>query len=238
MVGASQSAGSGRAGAGKVVTADSKLTSVVWTRLTPSVAPREPAPAKVPLASLDEQQLLSLCRAGNEEAFEVVVTRHQRAVYGLCYRFVGNHEDAADLAQEVFLRAYRALPSFRGTSSLGTWLYRIAVNVSLNRVSVRTPSTIPVEACGSVRAAGATPAEALLEAERASQVRAAVARLPKKQRATLILRVYHDLPHQEIAAILGTSVGAVKANFFHALSNLRRMLGSRDEARDGAPVEQ
>lgn len=221
-----------------MVAADSKLTSVVWTRLNPSAARRERTPAAVSPALLDERELLELCRAGDEDAFEVVVTRHQRAVYGLCYRFVGNHEDAADLAQEVFLRAYRALSTFRGTSSLGTWLHRIAVNVSLNRVSVRTPPTIQVEACGSVRAAGATPAEALLEAERASRVRAAIARLPKKQRATLVLRVYHDLPHREIAAILGTSVGAVKANFFHALSNLRKMLGSRDEARDDAPVER
>jgi len=218
--------------------ADSMLTGVVWSRLNPSVARRESAPPPVPLEDLDEPALLDRCRAGDEAAFEVVVVRHQRAVYGLCYRFAGNHDDAADLAQEVFLRAYRALPKFRGTSSLGTWLHRIAVNVSLNRVTVRMPPTVPIEACGPVRASGATPAEALLRAERVARVRAAVARLPKKQRATLILRVYHDLPHQEIAAILGSSVGAVKANFFHALGNLRKILGLHDEARDGASVER
>jgi RNA polymerase sigma-70 factor (ECF subfamily) len=69
-----------------------------------------------------------------------------------------------------------------------------------------------------------TAADALLRGERAAQVRAAIGRLPKKQRATLVLRVYHDLPHDEIAKILGSSVGAVKANFFHALNNLKRLL--------------
>ena len=214
------------------------LTGEVWPRLTPSVAQREPTPAAATLETLDDRALVDRCRAGDGRAFDVIVTRHQRAVYSLCFRFVGNHDDAADLAQEVFLRAYRALPKFRGTSSLGTWLYRIAVNVSLNRVTARTPPTIAMEACGPMPAAGVTPAEALLKAERLSRVRAAVARLPRKQRATLILRVYHDLPHQEIAGILGTSVGAVKANFFHALSNLRKMLGLLDEARHGASVER
>ena len=68
------------------------------------------------------------------------------------------------------------------------------------------------------------PDTALLRAERAAEVRAAIARLPRKQRATLILRIYHELPHQEIADILGSSVGAVKANFFHALANLKKLL--------------
>ena len=77
----------------------------------------------------------------------------------------------------------------------------------------------------------------LERAESAARVRAAVARLPRKQRATLILRVYHDLSHQEIASVLGTSVGAAKANFFHALTNLKRLLGSHHEAGHEAPVE-
>ena len=74
------------------------------------------------------------CLAGRAGAFDLIVERHRRPVYQLCYRFVGNHEDASDLSQDVFLRAYRGLRSFRGQSSLGTWLYRIGVNVCLNRV--------------------------------------------------------------------------------------------------------
>src|SRR5947199_844567 len=97
------------------------------------------------LAGMGEADLVAACLAGRPGAFEVVVERHRRSVYQLCYRFAGNHEDASDLSQDVFLRAYRGLRRFRGHSSLGTWLYRIGVNVCLNRVSSKRPSTEPIE---------------------------------------------------------------------------------------------
>jgi RNA polymerase sigma-70 factor (ECF subfamily) len=152
-------------------------------------------------------------------------------VYQLCCRFVGNHEDASDLSQEVFLRAYRGLRSFRGHSSLATWLYRIGVNVCLNRVSAKEPpgtnarNAAPLEERQHADTRSDSPADRLLKAERNARVRAAIAELPSKQRATLILRIYHEMSHQEIAEVLGSSVGAVKANFFHALSGLRKRLG-------------
>src|SRR5947207_12866412 len=95
------------------------------------------ARADAALDSLDEGALVEACIAGTPCAFDLIVERHRRPIYQLCYRFVGNHEDASDLSQDVFLRAYRGLRSFRGQSSLATWLYRIAVNVSLNRVSAK-----------------------------------------------------------------------------------------------------
>jgi RNA polymerase sigma-70 factor (ECF subfamily) len=173
--------------------------------------------------------LVAACLAGNREAFDVIVERHRRHVYQLCYRFVGNHEDASDLAQDVFIRAYRGLKTFKSQASLGTWLYRIGVNVCLNRVSTKTPrpeSLEPLMEASDQRVAsqGENASDALLRGERAGYVRAAIAKLPKKQRATLVLRVYHDLPHEEIASVLGSSVGAVKANFFHALNNLKKLL--------------
>jgi len=94
-------------------------------------------PAEPGLADLDERALVEACLSGRSAAFEVIVERHRRSVYLLCYRFVSNHEDASDLSQDVFLRAYRGLRSFRGQSSLATWLYRIGVNVCLNRVSAK-----------------------------------------------------------------------------------------------------
>ena len=184
---------------------------------------------KVTVTNLTDAELVESCLAGRRESFDVIVERHQRHVYQLCYRFVANHEDASDLAQDVFIRAYRGLKNFRGQSSLGTWLYRIGVNVCLNQVGAKTPKPEALDPllAGSderiaSRAESAT--DALLRGERAVQVRAAIARLPKKQRATLILRVYHELPHEQIAGILGSSVGAVKANFFHALNNLKRLM--------------
>ena len=194
----------------------------------PPAAPRPmPAADDRPLDQLDEPGLVGACLAQRAGAFDLIVERHRRAVYQLCYRFVGNHEDASDLSQDVFLRAYRGLRSFRGQSTLATWLYRIGVNVCLNRVSAKTTLgklTEPIEEKQFVDARAESPSELMLKDERAARVRAAIAQLPRKQRATLILRTYHEMSHQEIADALGSSVGAVKANFFHALGNLKKLL--------------
>ena len=181
--------------------------------------------AEVSFAELAETDLVAACLGGASGAFDVIVERHRRSVYQLCYRFVGNHEDASDLSQDVFLRAYRGLKNFRGQSTLATWLYRIGVNVCLNRVSVKAPVSEPIEADQHIDVKSESPSERVLREERAGRVRAAIARLPEKQRAALILRMYHDMSHQEIADTVGSSVGAVKANVFHALNSLKRMLG-------------
>ena len=179
------------------------------------------------LAAADDRRLVEACLAGQREAFDVIVERHQRQVYQVCFRFVGTHEDASDLAQDVFLRAYRGLRGFKGQAALTTWLYRIAVNVCLNRVGANSPRFEPLDRVERADTRGEHVDAVVLRRERAAEVRAAIARLPKKQRATLILRVYHDLPHEEIAAILGNSVGAAKANFFHALAALKKHLDGR-----------
>jgi RNA polymerase sigma-70 factor, ECF subfamily len=181
-----------------------------------------------PLSGLNDRAVVAECLAGTPGAFDVIVERYRRPMYQVCYRFVGNHEDAADLSQEIFLRAYRGLKSFRGQAALSTWLYRIAVNVCLNRVTAKKAldniASEPVEVHELVDTQADSPPDRLLRAERGARVRAAIARLPDKQRATLILRTYHEMSHQEIAEVLGSSVGAVKANFFHALANLKKML--------------
>jgi RNA polymerase sigma-70 factor (ECF subfamily) len=180
------------------------------------------------LESLDAQGLVDACRANVPGAFELLVERHRRPIYQLCYRFVGNHEDASDLSQEVFLRAYRGLRTFRGQSAVATWLYRIGVNVCLNRVSAKTIASEPIAEREFVDAGAESQSDRVLRTERGAIVRAAIAQLPPKQRATLILRTYHDMSHQEIADVLGGSVGAVKANFFHALASLKKLLRHDD----------
>jgi RNA polymerase sigma-70 factor (ECF subfamily) len=172
----------------------------------------------------DDAALVARCQAGETAAFDVLVERHRRQVYQLCYRFVGNHEDASDLAQDVFLRAYRALGTFKGNSAFGTWLYRVAVNVCLNRKATRRLPTEPIDEREFTDRSADAADRLVMRKESATAVRAAIARLPDKQRATLILRMYQELPHEEIASILGSSVGAVKANFFHALANLKKLL--------------
>src|SRR5215510_2694354 len=119
------------------------------------------------LSDLDERALVEACLRGQSAAFEVIVERHRRSVYLLCYRFVSNHEDASDLSQDVFLRAYRGLRSFRGQSTIATWLYRIGVNVCLNRVSVKRPVSEPIEEQQHVDTASESPADQMLRGERA-----------------------------------------------------------------------
>jgi RNA polymerase sigma-70 factor (ECF subfamily) len=184
----------------------------------------EATPPDDGLRAADDRTLVEACLAGRREAFDVIVERHQRQVYQVCYRFVGNHEEASDLAQDAFIRAYRSLRGFKGRSALATWLYRIAVNVSLNRVTAKTPKPESLDLEERADTLGESPDAAVFRNARAAEVRGAIARLPRKQRLTLILRVYHELPHDQIAEILGSSVGAVKANFFHALANLKKLL--------------
>ena len=170
-----------------------------------------------------EREAIEACRRGEREAFDRLVERYQRDVYRLCYRYVNDHEDANDLAQEVFIKAWRAIGRFRGESAFSTWLYRIAVNACLNFRALRRPITqeLPETLTDPVPLAAAR----VESDDEARRVRAAIGRLPEKQRATLILKIYHELTHEEVAEILGSTVGTVKANLFHALGNLRRLVG-------------
>jgi RNA polymerase sigma-70 factor (ECF subfamily) len=203
-----------------IVTAEGFFSPLVAAAASAGLERRAVGPSEA------DREAIEACRRGEREAFDPLVERYQRDVYRLCYRFVNNHEDASDLAQEAFIKAYRALDRFRGDSAFSTWLYRIAVNACLNFRSARKPVA---DELPEAMADGKPGAEArLVEDEQARMVRDAIRRLPEKQRATLILKTYHDLTHEEVASVLGTSVGTVKANFFHALGNLKRILaGSR-----------
>src|SRR5262245_12627940 len=115
----------------------------------------------------DDQTLVAACLAGDKSAFDEIVERHRRAVYTVCFRFANNHEDASDLAQETFVRAWRGLPNFRGQAALSTWLYRIAVNVSLNRVGAKKPEAEAIEPDRLVDTTSSAPGDDLLREERA-----------------------------------------------------------------------
>ena len=171
-----------------------------------------------------ERALVAACRRGDVEAFGRLVERHQRSIFRLCYRMVNDREDAADLTQEVFLRAFRSIARFRGESSVATWLYRIAVNLCQ---SFRARRPAGEELAEDAVVTYPAFVDGIDTESRARVVREAIARLPERQRATLVLKTYHELTHEQIGAILGTSVGTAKANLFHALANLRRLLKGR-----------
>jgi RNA polymerase sigma-70 factor (ECF subfamily) len=198
------------------------LVEATLDALALAAASAEAGPARSPREQ--EAAAVLACQRGDREAFSRLVEKYQRDVYRLCYRYVNNHHDANDMAQEVFLKAFRAIERFRGASSFSTWLYRIAVNTCLNFRALRRPEQQPLTE--TLPDAAPPVAERLEQGERAALVRDAVSRLPDRQRATLILKVYHDLTHEEVAGILGSSVGTVKANLFHALNNLRKTLGA------------
>lgn len=209
----------------------SRDTSHLWTaqrrpdwRLS-VVRPAENVSTPPILDGLDDSVLATRAGAGDRDAFDVLVLRHQRAVYQVCFRFVRDHAEASDAMQDAFVKAWRALPRFKGDAAFATWLYRVTVNTCLSRLAARRPPAAPLTDAAIVADPRESQATWLLKREQEAVVRRAVDQLPGRQRATVILRVFHDLPHADIAAVLGSSVGSVKANFFHALRNLRRLLG-------------
>lgn len=175
---------------------------------------------------LEESAAIDACLKGDASAFDVLVLRHQKAIQRVCYRFTGNAEDAADLTQEVFVKAYRSLPKFRGTSAFSTWLYRIAVNACLSFKAARKNRTEEWDEDHDVVAEGPGVEEMVDARMSADHVRKALDTLPEKQRLTVIMKVLEERTHAEVAEILGSNVGTVKANLFFAIRNLRKHLAA------------
>ena len=135
--------------------------------------------------------------AGDMTAFDELMIRYERQIYRVCYRFVDNREDAMDLAQEVFIKAFEHLPSFRKESSLKTWLYRIAINHCINHKKKHSQEFVEVtEYTGSVRS---SVHELMEDREQRDHFRRMVQRLPPKQKAILEMRINEQLSYEEIA---------------------------------------
>ncbi len=173
-------------------------------------------------------ELIDRVLNGHTRSFEELVNRYKKTVYYLTYRMVHDHEDAADLSQETFLKAYQGLQKFKRQSSFHTWLYRITVNLCINHLrKKKSRQFVELEKTHSVNYPDIL--QKLEMEELQVKVCDAVNQLPEKQRAAVILRIYHGLSHKEISHILGCSVGTVKANYFHALHNLRKFIQAPNE---------
>lgn len=175
----------------------------------------------------DELQLIQNFKEGNEQAFNQLVLRYQEKIYWIVRRMIPDHDDADDITQNVFIKAYQSLQTFKGESSFYTWIYRIAINLSLNEIrrkKIRRTFSIETEESIQLHADDESPVEHLEKEERRRLIQKAIDELPEKQKKVFVLRYYEELPYEEISKILHTSVGGLKANYFHAVKKIGEYL--------------
>lgn len=177
-----------------------------------------------------DPELIESFRNGDEQAFNILVARHQERVYWAARRILGSHEDADDLVQEVFLKVYGKLQTFRGGSEFFTWLYRITVNAALNASRKRRiVEFFHIDALHEPAAGDdQSPLGILVRREQATLFDLAVEALPAKQKAVFVMRYQEGMKFDQIASVLGRSVGGVKSNYFHALRKIDRYLKERN----------
>jgi RNA polymerase sigma-70 factor (ECF subfamily) len=182
------------------------------------------------MASTDEE-LVARSMGGDLDSFNQLVLRWERPIYALAYRVLGREVDARDVAQETFLRAFRALKGFKGQAKFSSWLYRITLNLCRDwiRRERRTPVVQPPEGIDVIELAGETsPSESIEELvsrhELGRAVGKAMSQLPEEQRTAIILKEYHGLTFQEIADLLDCPLSTVKTRLYQGLSVLRKQL--------------
>jgi len=178
----------------------------------------------IPLIVEDENGLIEQARRGDRNAFGELVSRYYPGVVRIVYRLCGDTGLAEDMAQEAFLRAWLALPAFRPQSSLRNWLYRIAVNATLDVLRRRKDEPLEDQADRMYPDQTTGPETSLIEKERVALLRQAVHSLPEAARSVLVLREYGSLSYQEIASVLDIPVGTVMSRLNYARNRLRELL--------------
>ncbi len=194
---------------------------------------RERAGASNPVTNgmSSDEELVARSMGGDLDSFNQLVVRWERPIYALAYRVIGREEDARDVAQETFLRAFRALSGFKGQAKFSSWLYRITLNLCRDwiRKERRTPVSQAPEGIDIIELAGeATPNETIEQLvgrkQLARAVSVAMASLPEEQRTAIILKEYHGLTFQEIADMLDCPLSTVKTRLYQGLSVVRKQL--------------
>lgn len=196
------------------------------------------------MASTDEE-LVARSIGGDLESFNQLVLRWERPIYALAYRTIGREDDARDIVQDTFLRAYRALPGFKGQAKFSSWLYRIALNLCRDwiRKQRRTPTVQTPEGIDLIELASEQgPVESIEDLVARHEMSAAVAeamtRLPDEQRTAIVLKEYHGLTFQEIAELQGCPLSTVKTRLYQGLSVLRRHLDRSGMTRNSQTNEK
>ncbi len=176
----------------------------------------------------DDLDVIRKFQQGEESAFNELVRKYQKQIYLIIWRMVGIHEEAEDLSQEVFIKAYHGLHGFRGDASFLTWIYRIAVNLTLKHLrKKKLRQILSLENIGlTISSRNPTPEQILETRETEERLIQAIERLPKRQKLVFNLRYFHKLPHAEIATILNRDVGTIKANYHQAIRKLQKEMKS------------
>ena len=173
--------------------------------------------------SESDDNLVEQCKNGKREAFNMLVRRYQERVYWTIRRIVGDRDDALDITQDVFVKAYENIRDFRGDAHFFTWMYRIAMNLAINHVRKRKVRA--AFSLDSIEEAGdhddREPDRLMERSEMRDIITAAIETLPAKQKAVFVLRYYQELSYEEIAGIMNRTVGGLKANYFHAVRKIQ-----------------
>lgn len=188
-----------------------------------------------------DEELVASAQAGDLDGFNQLVSRWERPIYALAYRTLGREEEARDMTQEAFLRAYRGLRAFKGEAKFSSWLYRITLNLCRDWIRrerrapvVAVPEGVdPVDLADSQMAPAESVEELVARREMSKAVALAMAELPEEQRTAILLKEYHGLTFQEIADMLGCPLSTVKTRLYQGLSVLRRRL-ERQQAEAAA----
>jgi RNA polymerase sigma-70 factor (ECF subfamily) len=188
------------------------------------------APAIDPATTVDDQTLVTEALAGRGEAFGTLVERYDRAVYHLAYRTLRDSEEARDVAQEAFFKAYRSLRTFRPGAKFSTWIFAIAYHACCDRLNRR--KRYSNEELLERADPGAGPEQQAIAGDEARRLRAAIAQLPEKYRSVITLYHLQGSQYDEIAQVLEIPIGTVKTHLFRAKEQLRRML---NQAATGVP---
>ncbi len=176
----------------------------------------------------EEDILVSALRRGDQEAFKQIIDSYQENIIRVCIGFVGNREDAEDLAQDVFIQLFKSSASLRGEARLSTWLYRVAVNKALNHLrSLKLRKSFDhkeisdgVDACSED-----STDDKITASDHRKALRQAINSLPDKQRTAFILQKYEELSYEEISSIMDMSLSSVQSLIFRSRKNLQNYLG-------------
>jgi RNA polymerase sigma-70 factor (ECF subfamily) len=184
-----------------------------------------------PRMTWTDEELVARSIRGDADSFNELVLRWERPIYALAYRTIGREEDARDVCQETFLRAFRALPAFRGQAKFSSWLYRIALNLCRDWMRrerrapiVQTPEDVDLMDLATAAEPSESIEDLVARKDMTRLVENAMTRLPEEQRTAIVLKEYHGLTFQEIADLMGCPLSTVKTRLYQGLTVLRREL--------------